>query len=89
MLKAGTTITCPECETPQLKSTKDILAGGQMKDANWETFGYDMTAQFMNCYKCGHLWARRNAATQAPQVHTLEHGWIETQKEPPVKKNTI
>ena len=82
-MKAGTIIICPECERPQLKTTKDLPPGGQMKDAAFESLGYDMEhAIRMGCYECGALWYRDAKIKGCPQLHTQE-GWIDLMREKP------
>lgn len=83
-VQVGTKITCPICEAPQLQATQEIKPGGQMKDANWESLGFDMDQHSMTCYKCGQFWARRHPKTSENQIHIEEHGWIPTSTKKPL-----
>lgn len=84
MLKAGTVITCPECETQQIKSTKDLQDGSQMKDAGWVSLGFDLKSQRAGCYRCSTKFVRQHPLSKRTQIHTSDNGWISlSKKEPP------
>ncbi len=74
-MKAGTVITCPDCGLPQIKSTKDLPPGGKMKDACWESVGWDMEGIRMGCYSCGSLWSRIHPKTGKTQIHVEGESW--------------
>lgn len=77
-IKPGTLITCPVCDAAQLRATKEVAPGNQLKDADWETLGFNMEYQDMICYKCGEPWARQHPKTGHNQIHTDEDKWIAT-----------
>lgn len=83
-LKSGTIISCPDCGTEQLKTTKELLPGAQLKEAEFESLGYDMEMAYaMGCHKCGRLWYRRHPKTGASQIHTKDNAWVSLSKEKP------
>lgn len=91
-MKSGTIVTCPVCEEHQIKSTKDLFPGAQMKDAAWESCGYDMEhASRMGCKVCGSEWFREHPKTGHSQIHTKDNGWVSFEKEKPKeqKETTI
>lgn len=89
-MKAGTVIACPKCFTPQLISTKDLNPGSQMKEAKWESMGFNMENTFMNCHLCHELWTRQHPKTLEDQVYTAEDGWISLAKtNKPAKKRIV
>lgn len=81
-LEAGTVIVCPDCKTPQIKSTKELQPGAQMKDAEWETVGFDMTGIRMGCHQCGTEWFRSHPKTRESQIYTEKHQWVSLTKAP-------
>lgn len=83
-MKAGTIITCPECARALLKTTKDLAPGDQMKDAGFESLGFDMTNQRSGCPDCGTRFVRQHPKTGKTQLHTEKDGWIPLSKEKPV-----
>lgn len=88
-MKAGTIITCPsdDCGAEQLKTTKDVPAGGRLKEAAFESLGFDLAKAFSTrCYKCGAYWYRKHPKTGVSQIHTKEDKWVQLGK---VKKSTI
>lgn len=88
-MKAGAVITCPECLTPQLKSTRDVLPGGQIKDACFESLGFDMTGLRMGCFSCGTNWSRSHPKTGKTQIHTEQDGWISLEPKPEPPKRSF
>ena len=88
-MKAETIIICPTCSEPQIKSTKELKPGEQMKDGGWISVGYDMQyAIRMACNKCATEWHRFHPKTREPQIHT-EEGWIALAKDPHKYKGII
>lgn len=81
-MKKGTIITCPICDAPQIQSTKDLAAGGQMKDAEFVSLGFDMDGLRAGCYKCAASFVREHPKTRATQLHTAENGWVSLSKTP-------
>lgn len=73
-LDAGTIITCPNCETEQVKTTKDIGPGQQLKDAEFESMGHNMAD--INCFMCHTPWYRTNPTTKRKQIHTKDMKWV-------------
>lgn len=77
MLKSGTVITCPTCGSAQMKTTKDLLPGHKMLEAEFESMGFDTINSIRaGCYKCAEKWYRAHPKTGRPQIHTEEDGWI-------------
>lgn len=88
-MKAGTIVTCPSdtCGAEQLKTTKDVLPEGQMRDAGFESLGFDLDgATTTKCWKCGTYWYRKHPKTGVSQIHTKEEKWVQLGK---VKKYII
>jgi hypothetical protein len=76
-MKAGTIITCPECEVEQMKTTKDIPPGSKMSEAGFESLGFDLEHSLRAaCYKCGSLWYRKSPKTGRSQIHTQLDKWV-------------
>lgn len=75
-MKSGTRVVCPDCRFPQIQSTKDLSPGAQMKDAGWESVGWDMDSQRMGCISCGASWHRKHPKTGMTQIHTEHDGWV-------------
>lgn len=73
-LEAGTVITCPNCQTEQIKTTKEIGPGQKLLDAGFESLGHDMND--VNCYMCHTPWYRKNGITQRMQIHTKDNAWV-------------
>lgn len=84
-MKAGTVITCPKCEAAQIKSTKDVLPGGQTRDAEFVSMGYDMKLG-NGCYKCGTPFIRKHPKFKFTQLHTETEGWKALTKVKPQPK---
>lgn len=82
-MKSGTVISCPECGRALLKTTKDLLPGAQMKDAGFESLGFDMESMRPGCPDCGERFIREHPVTKKTQLHTEESGWIPLSKEKP------
>lgn len=90
MLKAGTVIVCPLCQRPQIRSKKDLLPGSQVKDADWESVGFDLESMRMACDACGTKWHRTHPVTGEDQWHTSEDGWVSFTRNPqPLPKRII
>lgn len=89
ILKAGTVISCPYCKADQVKTTKDLLPGSQMKDAGFESMGFDMDKGNAGCYECGTEFVRKHPKTKETQLHTKDEGWISLVKTPDTAKKSI
>lgn len=76
ILKAGTILNCPECGADQLKTTKDVLPGTPIKDAGFESLGFDMNNLSALCHSCGTAWSRKHPKTKETQIHTKDGGWV-------------
>ena len=73
----GTVISCPSCGSGQLITTRELLPGEKMMDANFESLGFDMeNSMRAGCFKCAELWYRKHPKTKRSQIHTEENGWI-------------
>lgn len=84
-MKAGTVISCEACGAAQMKTTKDLMPGSQMKDAGFVSMGFDMDGMRAGCYKCGEKFVRPNALTGRTHIHTEENGWVPLSKEAPIE----
>lgn len=78
-MKAGTTICCPDCKAPQIKSTKELKPGGKMSDAEWISVGWDMESLRMGCAQCGALWSRKHPKTGKTQLY-IDDEWVPLDK---------
>lgn len=74
-MKSGTIILCPECKSPQMKTTKDLLPGMQFKDAGLESLGFDLKCERAGCHECSTKFVLPNPLTGRMQIHT-DNGWI-------------
>lgn len=88
MLKAGTIIVCPTCDMPQLKSSKDLKPGQQLKEAGWDSLGFEIDSLRMGCFKCGSAWYRIHPISGKSQIFTKDEHWLTLDKEVPVSKET-
>ena len=80
MFKEGTIISCPKCGAHQLKSTLELKPNSQMRDAAWESLGYDMKNQSMQCHQCWEPWHKKHPISGRTQIHIEGEGWISLSK---------
>lgn len=82
-MKAGSVITCPSCGAKLLRTTKDLLPGQQMKDAGFESLGYNLQSEGARCNECMTKFVRQHPRTNKTQIHTEIDGWVSLSKEGP------
>lgn len=82
-MKAGTVVSCPDCGAEQMKSTKDLLPGSQMREAEWESLGFDLNGERGGCHECGTKFIRTHPKTGKTQLHTKDELWVSLTKELP------
>lgn len=82
-LKVGDIVSCPECGTAQMKVTKEIGPGDQLKDAKFESLGFEMDSHRPGCHKCGERFMRQHPITGKTQIFTELDHWIPLTPEKP------
>lgn len=83
MIKKDAIVSCPECDEPQMQAGADIGEGAQLKEAKWETLGFDFKSLTCSCHKCGALWYKKHPDFDYSQIHIKEKGWTVLSKKKP------
>lgn len=76
-MKAGTVVTCPDCDAEQLVTTVDLEPGQRLSEAGFKSLGFDVhNSQRAGCHRCGALWYRKHPKTGRSQIHTQLDKWL-------------
>lgn len=85
-IEVGDIISCPNCQASQMEATAEVEPGQQLKDALWQSLGFDMSSQKMQCYKCKTDWHRFHPARGWPQIYLEDKEWFSSSRVKPEEK---